>query len=226
MTCSPHIQWHSQHFTPFLKQSKTDQQSRGTTINFCKLTKPTCTYHNMAAYIALASHKDLVIAPLFCFSNGCPLTRLRLFKHLCRQLQQAPISIAHIASELAVQLQRQRLAPHRQPFSNWTDGVARHTGATFVHLRKYQPWDPRKQWAAPQPQAAQELTAGHSAGDKTNEIQALSRTKHTGSNSQAHTRHIALLCISLCWLVLLWVFPSHQKGFFPWEPKGPSGPKI
>ena len=146
------IQWHSQHFTLFLKQSKTDQQSRGTTINFCKLTKPTCTYHNMAAYIALASHKDLVITPLFCFSSGRSLTRLRLLKHLCRQLQRAPISIAHIASELAVQLQHQRLAPHRQPFSKWADGVARHTGATFVHPRRYQPWDPRKQWAVPQPQ--------------------------------------------------------------------------
>ena len=64
------IQWHSQHFTLFLKRSKTDQQGRGTTNKFCKLTKSTCLYHSMATYIALASHKDPYTIPLFCFSNG------------------------------------------------------------------------------------------------------------------------------------------------------------
>ena len=82
------IQWHSQHFT-LLKPSKTDQQGRGTTINFCKLTKLTCPYHSMATYIALASPEDPYTTPLFCFSNGRPLTRLRLLKRLHRQLKQA-----------------------------------------------------------------------------------------------------------------------------------------
>ena len=36
------IQWDSQHFTFFLKQSKTDQQGKGAMISFCKLTKSTC----------------------------------------------------------------------------------------------------------------------------------------------------------------------------------------
>ena len=52
------IQWHSQHFTLFLKRSKTNQQGRGTMIKFCKLSKLTCPYHDMATYIALVSHKD------------------------------------------------------------------------------------------------------------------------------------------------------------------------
>jgi len=64
------FQWHSQHFTLFLKPSKTDQQDRGTTIKSCKLTESTCLYHSMATYIALASHKDPYTTPLFCFSNG------------------------------------------------------------------------------------------------------------------------------------------------------------
>ena len=83
------IQWHSQHFTLFLKRSKTDQQGKGTRINFRKLTKSTCPYHSMATYMALASPKDPYTTPLFCFSNGRPLTRLRLLKHLRRQLQRA-----------------------------------------------------------------------------------------------------------------------------------------
>ena len=45
------------------------------------------------------------------------------------ELAITPISITHIASELVVQRQQQRPAPHKQPFSNWADGVARHTGA-------------------------------------------------------------------------------------------------
>ena len=83
------IQWHSQHFTFILKRSKTDQQGKGTMISFCKLTKSTCPYHSMATYIALAPPKDPHTTPLFCFSNGRPLTRFRLLKHLRRQLQRA-----------------------------------------------------------------------------------------------------------------------------------------
>ena len=83
------IQWYSQYFTLFLKRSKTDQQGKGTMISFCRLTKSTCPYHSMTTYIALASPKDPCTTPLFCFSNGRPLTRLRLLKHLRRQLQRA-----------------------------------------------------------------------------------------------------------------------------------------
>ena len=46
-------QWHSQHFTFFLKRSKTDQWGKGTVISFCKLTKSTCPYHSMATYVHL-----------------------------------------------------------------------------------------------------------------------------------------------------------------------------
>ena len=83
------IQWHSQHFTFVLKRSKTDQQGKGTMISFCKLTKSTCPYHSMATDIALAPPKDPHTTPLFCFSNGRPLTRFRLLKRLRRQLQRA-----------------------------------------------------------------------------------------------------------------------------------------
>jgi len=83
------IQWHSQHFTRLKPSKLTSRAARGTTINFCKLTKLTCLYHSMATYIALASPKDPYTTPLFCFSNGRPLTRLRLLKHLRRQLKQA-----------------------------------------------------------------------------------------------------------------------------------------
>ena len=79
----------SMHFTFFLKRSKTDQQGKGTIISFHKLTKSTSLYHSMATYIALAPPKDPYTTPLFCFSNGRPLTRLRLLKHLRRQLQRA-----------------------------------------------------------------------------------------------------------------------------------------
>jgi len=47
-------------------------------IKFCKLTKLTCPYHDMATYIALESHKDPYTTPLFCFRNGRLLTTLRL----------------------------------------------------------------------------------------------------------------------------------------------------
>ena len=76
-------------FTFFLKRSKTNQQGKGTVISFGKLTKSTCPHHSMATYIALAPPKDPYTTPLFCFSNGCPLTRLRLLKHLRCQLQRA-----------------------------------------------------------------------------------------------------------------------------------------
>ena len=76
------IQWHSQDFTLFLKRFKTDQQGKGTMVNFCKLTKLTCPYHSMAT-------KTPYTTPLFCFSNAFPFTRLRLLNHLHRQLQQA-----------------------------------------------------------------------------------------------------------------------------------------
>ena len=92
------IQWHSQHFTLFLKLSKTDQQGKGTTISFCKLTKSTCPYYSKATYIALASPKDPYTTPLFCFSSGRPLTTLRLLKHLVASSSEqaiTPIGITH-----------------------------------------------------------------------------------------------------------------------------------
>ena len=152
------IQWHSQHFT-LLKPSKTDQQGRDTTTNFCKPVKLTCPYHSMATYIVLASPKDPYTTPLFCFSNGRPLTRLRLLKHLYRQLKQADyhlIGVTHTASELVVQLQQQRLMSHKQPFSSWADGVARHTGVTSAHPRKHQPC------GVPSPQDQPVSFPGHS----------------------------------------------------------------
>ena len=190
------IQWHSQHFTFVLKQSKTDQQGRGTMISFCKLTKSTCLYHSMATYIALAPPKDPHTTPLFCFSNGRPLTRFRLLKHLRHQLQRAgyhPHRLTHTASELVVQLQWQRLAPHKQQFSSWADGVARHTGVTSAHHKKHHPCTSlRQQRAAPQPQAqTQEPTAGHMAGGSTNEMHAPQQDRNTGSRSQAHTQFIS-----------------------------------
>jgi len=102
-------------------------------INFCKLTKLTCPYHSMATYIALASPKDTYTTPLFCFSNGRPLTRLRLLKHIHRQLKQAGyqphwynthsfrIGDATSAAEAGVSQATIQLL---------VDGVASHTGAT------------------------------------------------------------------------------------------------
>ena len=102
------------------------------------------------------------------------------------ELAITPISITHIASESVVQRQQQRLAPHKQPFSNWADGIARHTGATFVHPSKHHPCaNSMQQWAAPQPQA-QEVTAGHSAGGNAIEIYTPQQDRNTGSSSQTH----------------------------------------
>jgi len=127
-----------------------------------------------------------------------------------------PIGITHTASELLVQLQQQRLVSHKQPFSSWADGIARHTGITSAHPKKHQPCtNPLQQWAAPQPQApAPEFTAGNIAGGSTNEIHALSRTE---TQVAAHKYTHTLYCISPYITMLAGYtlgFSSHIKGFF------------
>ena len=140
------------------------------------------------------------------------------------------ISITHTASDLAVQLQRQRLVPHREPFSSRADGVARHTDAASAHARKYQPCaNPRQQQAAPQPQAQpQESTAGHFAGGSTNKKHALSRTK---TQVAAHKRTHIFYCVALFITMLACStldFPPTSKGVFLFSgnPKGHWVPKF
>ena len=103
------------------------------------------------------------------------------------ELAITPISITHIASESVVQRQQQRLAPHKQPFSNWADGVARHTGATFAHPSKHHPCaNSMQQRAAPQPRA-QEVTAGHNAGGNTIEIYTPQQDRKKKVAAHKHT---------------------------------------
>ena len=182
-------------------------------INFCKLTKSTCPYHSMATYIALASPKDPYTSPLFALAMVVHSPDSGFSSISITSSSESSIGITHTASESAVQLQQQRLVPHKQPFSSWADGVARHTGATSAHPRKHHPCaNPMQQRAAPQPQAqAQESTAGHIVGGSTNKIHAPQQDRNTGSSSQAHTHTIALLCILRYRLVLLWVFPLTSK---------------
>jgi len=127
-----------------------------------------------------------------------------------------PISITHTASELVVQLQQQRLVSHKQPFSNWADGVARHTSVTSAHPKKHQPCViPLQQQAVTQPQAqAQELTAGYIAGGSTDEIHALSRMEtRVAAHKYIHTLYsISLYITTLAGCIL--DFSSHIKRVF------------
>jgi len=129
---------------------------------------------------------------------------------------------------LVVQLQQQRLVSHKQLFSSWADGVARHTGVTSAHPKKHQPCViPLQQQAVTQPQAqAQELTAGYIAGGSTNEIHALSRME---TRVAAHKYIHTLYCISLYITTLagcILDFSSHQKGFFSWNLNGHWVPNV
>ena len=166
--------------------------------------------------------------PLFCFSNGRPLTRFRLLKHLRHQLQQASYH-------------PHRFNTHSFRISGATSVV--EAGASQATIQQLGRWcsqayrcyirPPKKKGpplckpkvTAGSPQAqAQEPTASHMAGASTNKIYAPQQDRNTGSSSQERTIHITLLCILRYWLLLSWVFPLMSKRFFPREPEGPSGP--
>ena len=114
------------------------------------------------------------------------------------ELAITPISITHIASESVVQCQQQRLAPHKQPFSNWADGVARHTGTTFAHPRKHHPCANSR----------------------------LSRTEtQVTAHKHIYTLYCVILYYNAGWFYFGF-FPSHQRGFFPGNLKGHWVPKF
>ena len=71
-----HVKLHNRHLTFFIPHSKTDQFSRGHSIQlFPTRHSTTCPVRCMRAYLAIRPPSR---GPLFAFRNGTPLTR-----HLC-----------------------------------------------------------------------------------------------------------------------------------------------
>ena len=77
------IQWYSQHFTLFLRRSKTGQAHHDQLLQAHQANLP-IPQHGHIHCPSISQRPTL-----FCFSNGRPLTRLRLLKHLRCQLQHA-----------------------------------------------------------------------------------------------------------------------------------------
>jgi len=137
-----------------------------------------------------------------------------------------PISITHTASELEVQLQQERLVSHKQPFSSWADGVARHTSTTSQKAPAL--WEPT-------------ATAGSTSASSTStgiDSRLHCRWQHqwntcpqqdgnTGSSSQVHTHFVFHFSIyyNAGWLYFGF-FLSHQKGFFSWNLNGHWVPNV
>ena len=186
----------------------------------------------MATYIALASPEDPYTTPLFCFSNGRPLTRLRLLKRLHRQLKQAGyqphwynthsfrIGGATSAAEAGVS------QATIQQLGRWRSQAYRR----YIRPPQKAPalWEPTATAGSTSAsRQIQELTAGYIAGGSTNEIHALSRTEtqvHVAAHKYTHT----LYCISPYTTMLAGYtlgFSSHIKRlFFFVEPEWPLGP--
>ena len=157
----------------------------------------TCPYHDMATYIALVSHKDPYTTPLFCFSNGCLLTTLRLLKHLHCQLQWAgyhPHRYNTHSFQIGGATSAAEAGPYKQPFSSWADGIARHTSTTSQSTSPVQMHCNCGQHLSLKHKHRNRQQATLQVAAPINDIHALSRTE---TQVAAHKHIHTLYCVSL-----------------------------
>ena len=109
-----------------IKQSKTDPFHQGIHIFLARVHGDLCPVEAMMCYLEARGDKS---GPLFCCTDGSPLSRPRLVKELRLAVQASEIDPAPYSVHSFCIGQQLREAQRIQSSKHWEDGKAQHTCA-------------------------------------------------------------------------------------------------